>query len=138
MDLTERFIEGLKKYNISYEDIQHGKFKYCGGNKGRHLNYYKLNFNEKPLPNYTNKCICNHDIKENCYISDGNTILILGNCCIKKFIPHNSRTCEICNQPHRNRKVNRCNNCRKGICDDCGKKCNINYKICYNCFSGIY
>ncbi len=134
--LTEKFISGLKKYNLSLEDIQKSNWKYCGGNKGRHLNYYKMMFKDKSLPKHEDKCVCGHDIKENCYITDGEQTLVLGNCCIKKFIIKNKRTCEICDKPHKNRKVNRCNECRVGICDDCNKPCNEKYKRCYSCTFG--
>lgn len=131
--LTEKFILGLKKYNLSLEDIQKTNWKYCGGDRGRHLNYYKLMFKDKSKPNHANKCVCGHEIKENCYITNGEQTLVLGNCCIKKFIIKNTRTCEMCDKPHKNRKVNRCNDCRAGICDDCGKQCNEKYKKCYSC-----
>lgn len=110
--LSHRFIEGLEKYNLTYEEIK--DWKYAGGNKGRHYNYFVMicGDNAKPLP-HTNNCVCNHYIEENCYIRNGNDFLILGNCCIKKFIPMNTRTCKYCNSPHRNRKNNICNGCRK-------------------------
>jgi len=85
------------------------------------------------LPEPTDECVCGHHIAENCYITDGERILILGICCIKKFIPKNTRTCEKCEEPHKNRIVNRCNNCRIGVCDNCSKNCNESYKKCYNC-----
>jgi len=75
-----------------------------------YLNYFHLFWGkEYELPEHTNKCVCNHSIEENCYITNGNKegVLILGNCCIKKFIPKSGRTCEICDEPHRNRVVNR-------------------------------
>jgi hypothetical protein len=68
--------------------------------------------NQKSLPEYDNKCICGHFIQENCYITDGENILIWGNCCINRFIEKSGRTCSNCNQSHRNRKNNLCNKCR--------------------------
>lgn len=38
--------------------------------------------------------------------------------------------CDICNNTHKNIKVNRCNNCRYGLCDICDKIINIKYKEC--------
>jgi hypothetical protein len=134
--LTDRFIQGLKDYGLSYDEIENGKWRYCGGNDRQHRNYYKLCYKDHELPEHVEKCICGHKINENCYITDGNEILILGNCCIKKFIPDSSRTCERCGEPHKNRKVNRCNLCRKGVCDGCGIKCNEKYKQCYKCAFG--
>ena len=132
-ELTARFIKGLQNYNVTYDEIKNGKWKYCGGNKDEHFNYFKLVFPNYDIPPYTNECICEHNIIENCYITNGEEILILGNCCIKKFISKSSRTCELCQKPHKNRIVNRCNDCRKGLCDNCGKTCNEKYKKCYDC-----
>lgn len=137
-NLTQRFINGLTKYNLTLNEIQNSKWKYCGGDKGSHYNYFKLYFKDKEKDiskNISHKdyCICGTGIIENCYITDNIQILVLGNCCIKKFIYKSSRTCEICDEPHKNRKVNRCNDCRIGICDDCNSKCNPRYKKCYDC-----
>ena len=129
-NLTQQFIKGLKNYGLNYDDVIN--WKYCGGDTGRHLNYFILCCNDN-LPEWTNECVCGHSIKENCYVTDGENLLILGNCCIKKFIPKSSRTCEKCNEPHKNRTVNRCNKCRKGVCDKCNNTCNEKYKKCYNC-----
>lgn len=136
IDLTDRFIRGLEEYGLSYDEIENGKWRYCGGASGSHLKYYKLCYKDQELPELVDECICGHRIIDNCYITDGNEILILGSCCIKKFIPDSSRTCERCGEPHKNRKVNRCNLCRKGVCDGCGIKCNDKYKQCYKCTFG--
>ena len=29
--------------------------------------------------------------------------------------------------------INKCNNCRKGVCDECDKECEESYKKCYKC-----
>ena len=135
-NLTDRFIEGLKKYDLTIDDIQNNDYRYVGGDTGRHLNYWKMKINTK-LPNHENRCVCNKKIKENCYIRDKyGDILVLGNCCIKKFIKKSTRTCDKCGEPHRNRIVDRCKKCRKGVCDNCGKKCDLRYKKCYDCESG--
>ncbi len=135
LELTDRFINGLKDYDLTYDEIKNGNWKYCGGNRDRHLNYFKLCCKNEDLPDKVNECVCGHKITENCYITDGEQILILGNCCIKKFIPKSSRTCERCDQPHKNRLVNRCNSCRWGICDICDKSCSGAYTKCYGCYS---
>jgi hypothetical protein len=121
--LTERFLEGLKQYNLTYEEIK--QWKYCGGNKtfGK-LNDFKLCFPSGDLPTKSNVCMCGHDIKYNYYITNGSDILILGSCCIKKFIPKHKKTCEKCGAFHRNRIINLCNGCRDDIiiptkCDNC-------------------
>ncbi len=131
LNLTDRFIEGLKTHNLTLDDIKN--WKYCGGSSGRHLNYFKICCKDSELPKETNKCVCGHYIEDNCYITNGIQLLVLGNCCIKKFIPQSSRTCDTCNTPHKNRIVNRCNSCRVGVCDGCGKNCNEKYPKCYSC-----
>ena len=137
MNITDKFIKGLKKYNVTIEEITNGSWKYVGGDTGRHLNYFKRVFPNKELHENKKKCICDHVIKENCYIYNKHSgiILVLGNCCIKRFLPKNraSRTCEMCNETHRNRTVNRCNKCRKGFCDECSCVIQTKYRKCYKC-----
>ena len=133
IQLTNKFIKGLANYELTCNEIVNNGWKYCGGNTGRHLNYFKLSCPHDPMPEDVSFCVCGHVIVENCYITDGVSILPLGNCCIKRFIEKSSRTCEECGQPHKNRKVNKCNECRVGFCDDCGCSCDYNYKKCYRC-----
>ncbi len=142
MDLSEKFIKGLEDYNLTQLDIITQNFKYCGGNMGSHYNYFKICFkselkqNPSWCPAEKEICICGHKITENCYIiNDSKRILTLGSCCIKRFIPKSSRTCEICGEPHRNRIINKCNDCRVGFCDKCNKECNKKYKLCWDCFT---
>ena len=42
--LTKKFIEGLKKYNLTYNDIVNSGWKYCGGDTGPHKNsfFYRI------------------------------------------------------------------------------------------------
>ena len=158
LKLRKQCLNGLACYNLSYDDIVNDNWKYCGGDSGRHLNYFKLVYPDRKLPDKKKECICRHDIIDNCYITDENQILVLGNCSIKKFIPRSTRTCERCNAPHKNRIVNRCNACKylklckvccvyyassmhENLCGDCSygkcskcmKKCNPDYKLCYKC-----
>ena len=115
MNLWERFEKGLKTVNLTADDIS--KFKYCGGNMGRHRSYWELVNGKDPLPEHATKCICGQEIKENCYISgiigDEEIIVIMGNNCIKRFVPKCSRTCKKCGEIHKNRKDNLCNKCRR-------------------------
>lgn len=131
-NIGKRFINGLKEYNLTKDEIIN--WKYCGGNKGRHYKYFKLSCPNDDLPECTNECVCKHYIEENCYITNGEEILVLGNCCIKRFISKSGRTCELCDEPHQNRIVNRCNDCRVGVCDKCSKECNPKYKLCFQCY----
>jgi hypothetical protein len=111
--ISKRFENGLSKYGIKMSDLK--TFHYCGGDKGKHLNYYNLCYPKETLPDITDKCICGHRITENCYISNGEYVLTIGNCCIKRFIPieNQKRTCKYCSKVHRNRKDNLCIGCRR-------------------------
>ena len=66
--LTERFIRGLEQYNLTYDEIIKGNWKYCGGDRGRHFNYFKLFWGDDDLPEHENECVCKHYIENNCYI----------------------------------------------------------------------
>jgi len=77
-------------------------------------------------------------IKRNAYIMnrDKTRMLVIGSCCIKRFVPKKTRTCEICEKPHRNRKVNRCNDCKDIVeCIRCKTqfKSKYGYEKCYDC-----
>ena len=133
IDLKKRFILGLEQYNLTFEEVR-DNWKYCGGDSNNHYSYFKLLYPGKKIPNHEDYCVCGHDILYNCYITDGKEMLVLGSCCIKRFMKHNNRTCEVCNKPHKNRNVNRCNVCRIGYCEKCKKECKPTYKTCYNCF----
>jgi|TARA_R100000773_G_scaffold31701_3_gene27077 uracil-DNA glycosylase len=112
MNISKRFENGLKRFNITPEELKKD-WKYCGGDRGRHLNYYKVVCPDEEEPPHEDRCICGHRIKENCYITDGKFILNLGNCCVKRFLQKTTRSCEVCGSPHRNRKDNRCRKCRR-------------------------
>lgn len=83
----------------------------AGGNRNRHLKYFKLAFPDKKLPDYCSRCICSHEISENCYITNGNDFIVCGNCCIKKYIDSSGRTCEKCGKNHQRRNINICFKC---------------------------
>tara|TARA_R110000744_G_scaffold19104_1_gene50666 strand:- start:276 stop:800 length:525 start_codon:yes stop_codon:yes gene_type:complete len=109
----DKFIEGLKDYGLSYDDIIKSGWNYCGGNYKEHYKYYKLRFpNEELLPQEEN-CVCGHIIKKNGYICNKQEteFLVLGCCCIKKFI--GGRKCENCGDKHKRHTINICNFCEK-------------------------
>lgn len=139
LSLTKKFIEGLKEYNLTYNDIVNNGWMYCGGDTGSHKNYFFLQnfYKGNKHPDTTNKCICKHKIIENCYITNGERLLVLGNCCIKRFIPKSGRTCDKCGESHRNRTINRCNTCREKTfykkCDKCHRTHSDKYLLCYTC-----
>ncbi len=138
LSLTERFMKGLEEYNMTYEEVK--DWFYCGGSYDAHRDYYFMCFpKSSKLPEYGDECVCGHKIEKNCYITDSkkSKILILGMCCIKKFICNFSRSCEICNKPHKNRTVNKCNDCKIKKCVKCGdKNTNKNNDRCKDCLVG--
>jgi len=131
----------LKKLKISFDSFSNDYF-YCGNNSDRREYYFKI-FNNYDFPIYEDKCLCNTKIKKNSYIYNKKTkhILILGSCCIKKFCKNGiKKTCELCNEPHRNKLKNRCNKCKlikiySGFCTDCDKKIDTKYMKCFQCFN---
>jgi len=152
LTFTQRFIEGLKEYNLTMKDMN--DFVYRGGDNGSHYKYYKLLYKTDITFPHKDSCICGHYIKNNCYISNGNQLLTLGNCCIKRFIPKEKqrRTCECCGCSHKNRKNNLCNICRESlkksiqfknyklvnICIECGININnTKYPYCSYCIDDI-
>lgn len=137
----KKFIKGLEILGLEYNNIKE-KWKYCGGDTGRHNNYFLECCKEENRPEHEDKCVCDHIITENCYIcpkvskeklKDTTTFLVLGNCCIKKFIEKHGRTCAECGIHHKNRKVNLCNLHRTWSCSDCGVVCNYGQYKCFDC-----
>lgn len=135
----KNILENLKKNGInSLEELN--EFRYAGGDSKSHFNYFKLLFKDEELPSHSDKCICNTDITENCYIVRENDnefeLLVLGSCCIKKFVSKCKRTCNVCGMNHKNRKLNLCNSCKRGICLKCENKFdsdNDKRSYCYDC-----
>lgn len=113
--ITKRFIEGLKQYNVTLEEIKGGNWRYCGGDSGYRYEYLRLSNPKLKQPDHKDKCVCGHDIVENCYITNGKEVLVLGNVCVKRFLPANlsGRNCSECGNAHKNRNVNKCNECRE-------------------------
>ena len=116
----DRFSKGLLEYNLTLDEIITSGWKYCGGDTGRHAKYFKISCPNDIRPEHTNNCVCGHFIKRNCYITNAaeTDIIILGSCCIKKFIPKekSGRTCKNCGMSHKNRKYDLCNNCKPSSC----------------------
>jgi hypothetical protein len=109
----DKFIEGLESYGLTYEDIIKSGWNYCGGNYKQHYNYYKLRFpNEELLPQ-ENECVCGHYIENNGYICNKaeTDFLVLGSCCIKKFI--GGRVCSRCGDKHKRTSINVCKFCER-------------------------
>tara|TARA_R110002020_G_scaffold396282_1_gene606507 strand:- start:1561 stop:1974 length:414 start_codon:yes stop_codon:yes gene_type:complete len=112
--LSKRFKTGLKKYGLTLDNITNN-WKYIGGEKGVHKIYWDKYYGYKEsTPEHDNTCVCGHRIKNNCWISNGEDVLCIGENCVNKFIPYMmSRKCIDCGSSHRNRKDNLCKSCRK-------------------------
>lgn len=131
--LYKRFLTGLKDiYDLTFEDIKNWEY---AGSDSPNNKYYRLRFPKSTkLPEHEDNCVCGHPIIKNCYITDDRRVLVVGSCCVEKFMPNGlKRLCSQCDKPHRNRKINKCNDCRKGYCDDCNTTIDYKYKICYWC-----
>ena len=129
MNLNKRFKEGLKKYNLTTNEIENSDYRQV-------IKEFLIKSN-KEVPPFTDRCVCGHKIEQQCYIHSkkNNNTLVLGNCCVKKFIPKERRgkTCDDCGKHHKNKKVNKCNDCRDWNCSNCGKQCNEGYYKCFDC-----
>lgn len=118
-DIGGRIANGLKNYDLTLDELRSGSWFYCGGDSGVHLRYWQLrnmtkkmlNRKEWSFPNHEAYCVCGHRIEKNCYITNKKQILVIGNCCIKRFIKAKQRTCEVCGNGHRNKKFNLCDGC---------------------------
>ena len=148
----ERFERGLfNHYKLTLEELLKN-YKYCGGDGDngsgdkRHYNYWVLNFGDKDFPYKESECFCGQQIRENCFVVDKTkkNFVHMGNCCIKRFMPENKsgRTCEICENSHKNRKYNLCNDCKEinKKCVNCNKYFKFIYKThiyCNECYEEI-
>ena len=101
--ISKRFINGLKKYDLTLDDLKN--FYYIGNDKD-------INFENNII--HESYCICGHRIKCNNYITDGHIILVIGLSCIQKFLPYKKqRLCPDCMKPTRNRiTTHLCNSCK--------------------------
>jgi len=125
MSLSIKFIQGLEKHGLSYNEIK--KWQYCGGKSWsdgayeitRHEKYFKQCYPNEDYPKQKKECICGTDLIHNCFIRENNessveSILIVGQCCVEKFIDGGlDKRCEKCSSPHNNIKDNLCKICRK-------------------------
>jgi hypothetical protein len=129
LGFVETMARSRKKYNLTYDDVK--TWKYIGGNQGNDLKYFKTIHKNKSIPEFTNKCLCEHIIKKNCYISNNDLILIVGSCCIKRFIDKGlKRLCLTCEKPYKG-TYRCCSDCRKTRCWTCCCECLKKY--CSKC-----
>ena len=145
----ERFKRGLWNwYKLTLEELTEN-YKYCGGDGDnasgdeRHHNYWVTLFGNEKCPYKETECFCGQQIRENCFVVDKTktNFVHMGNCCIKRFMPENKsgRTCEICEEPHKNRKDNLCHDCREthkrcGTCKEYFEFDNKKHEYCDECY----
>jgi len=125
-NLSIKFIQGLQKLGYSYHDIKN--WSYCGGKSfsdgehqllTKHEKYFMQCYPNTPFPQQCLECVCGQELIHNCYIRKDNNspienILIVGQCCVEKFIDGGiQKVCAKCSSPHNNRSNNLCNDCRK-------------------------
>ena len=136
-DLSVRFANGLKEYGLTIEDMDN--WWYCGSSSSRDggTRHYLNTFPNAPFPKHKEHGICSQKITGNCYITnfEKTQVLIVGSCCIKKFLPkgHNRIKCSNCNNVNTRRIGDTCKECSQGKCDYCLKKCSYNKTTCFDC-----
>ena len=132
------FVDGLTKLGLTL-DILEDDYVYIGGNRRSHANYYTLKCPDDDPPDDVSWCVCGHRIVENCYLRNPKTgdIIVLGSCCIKRYLPNAGRTCGKCGVRHRNRKDDLCNKCRLVQCVVCQESFKPLFKYhdtCRDCY----
>ena len=116
----KRLVENLKNiYDLTWDEFK--LFFYAGGDTGKRLEYFHMKMGDIIIePDKAQKCVCSQRIVEICYVTrkSKDIVVTMGNCCIKRYVPTGmSKTCEICGKPHKNRKNDKCKECRKDIKD---------------------
>lgn len=121
-----KFKEEILKHSVQRNDYNKAKHEWIRaggyhpnkeeGNGQTSFNYYKTYFSSKfPQPDYELECICTHKIVHNCYIYNqyNKAAVVVGNCCIKRFLDNIHKSCEVCQQFHKRTKANVCNACEE-------------------------
>lgn len=142
LELTERFIKGLKNYSLTKEEIQ--GWYYVGGGHTQNTRMNALlnqiffsHFPTSPVPELENECVCGHPIQLNAFISDGERILVLGSCCVQRFVTTGiKKTCRKCKRPYKGCYLE-CPTCRpvfgaQKVCKHCGT---VIRRFCPTCLS---
>ena len=127
------------------------EWEYCGGDTSSHLRYYSLRCKGTPMPQHEEQCICSHHIVSNCYIRHRRSreMLVIGSCCIKRFMGGCRKECTVCGMVHKNRVHTLCNVCRtrqaraekraKNTCTVCGgHRTGRKDTYCVSCRGGTF
>ena len=117
LELSLRFVNGLKEYSLTKEEVK--SWKFVGGGhlnntrRNKELNdEWKKRYPTTPIPPLQDHCVCGHKIKENAFITDGKQVLTLGNCCVRRFCETGTKkTCNLCGKPWRGKTLT-CRECR--------------------------
>jgi len=108
-----RFKEGLRRWTGD-DDV--ANYRYYGGDQGRHLSYFVNTLHRRPtdMPDRRAFCVCGIKIMEQCFLEHepSKELVVVGNCCIRRYVPKAGRTCDCCGEGHRNRRDNLCHACR--------------------------
>ena len=64
----KKFCENLALLGLTYDEVKRD-YKYSGGTKGAHKNYFDLCFPMEDKPQKEELCLCEHPIVDNCYLS---------------------------------------------------------------------
>lgn len=79
--------------------------------------WVEIDYSSSPHEDF---CICGHEIEQNCHVQNIHNmrILVIGNCCIKKFgIKRSINMCFAWNKKHSNRLCIKRNECPVKECD---------------------
>jgi len=122
-----RFLRGLKEYNLTHEDLFkkfEGRFKYIGGREGSPRNYYNMlkKTEYKWLPEikdikWKDRCSCGAEVVLNYYVLDTlrKKIYVIGSKCIERFNIGLYRSCRRCGGKHQRQLSDECMKCYKEI-----------------------
>ncbi len=135
-----RFRNGMRNLGITPEEqADKSNFQYYGGD---YLSYdadFVCIQNQStvpiPRPKKTFRCVCGQKIEKNAYVKYRDMIIVLGSCCINRYMPDVScRRCVECGERNRRRVINRCTTCSETMCDRCnGPKTNARMRLCDSC-----
>ncbi len=142
-ELSNKFCKGLwRKYGMRLDDLK--DWQYAGGDDTTPS--YHAEFRRKfrircRWPARDIRCVCDTPIIHNFYVAnrERTIVLVTGGCCVDRFLGKNRKRCELCYEPHRNRKRNMCAACMKiAVCKTCNADIDendpIDKRLCRDCW----
>ena len=120
-EIGKRFLEGLKNYNLTADEVK--DWWYCGGGHTTQIERHRIladlfrsHFPDSDYPELEENCVCGHPIQENAFITNGEQLLVLGSCCVKRFTNSGTkRVCKNCKQPWKGDPKRFCKKCRYNV-----------------------